>query len=139
MRSIDEADEALLQIARKAAAFAYCPYSQFPVGAAVETELGIFTGCNIENASYGLCICAERVAIFTALAAGISNVRPATFALYAFPGGFVWVSSFIAIGYFLGAEWEQLRHRFESGAIAGVVILAVVGVVVWLLNRRRAS
>jgi cytidine deaminase len=50
---------------------AYAPYSNFFVGAAVLTEQGaIFEGCNIENASFGLTICAERAAIFAAIAAG---------------------------------------------------------------------
>ena len=50
---------------------AYCPYSRFPVGAAVLTAAGeIFSGCNVENASYGLTICAERNAIFQAVAHG---------------------------------------------------------------------
>ena len=54
----------------------YSPYSHFPVGAALECSDGtVFTGCNIENAAYGLTICAERTAIFKAIseAAGISN------------------------------------------------------------------
>lgn len=63
-------NEPLLEQARQAGEGAYCPYSQFPVGAAVETEQGVFTGCNIENASYGLAICAERVALFKAVSAG---------------------------------------------------------------------
>jgi cytidine deaminase len=54
--------------ARRAAAQAYCPYSRFPVGAAIVTDGGeIFSGCNVENASYGLTICAERNAVFQAV------------------------------------------------------------------------
>lgn len=61
----------LLKAAQQAAQQAVCPYSHYRVGAAILTAEGqIFTGCNIENASYGLTICAERVALFTALAAG---------------------------------------------------------------------
>jgi cytidine deaminase len=60
--------ESLSNAARDAAAHAYCPYSRFPVGAAVLTDQGvIFSGCNVENASYGLTICAERNAIFQAV------------------------------------------------------------------------
>ena len=61
----------LEKAARAAAKKSYSPYSEFAVGAAVLTGSGkIFTGCNVENASYGLCNCAERTAIFTAAAAG---------------------------------------------------------------------
>ena len=62
---------ALIEAARKAARDAYCPYSRFPVGAALLADDGIvFTGCNIENSSFGLSVCAERVALWRALASG---------------------------------------------------------------------
>ena len=61
--------------AREAASFAYCPYSSFPVGAAVLTSTGeIFPGCNIENASFGLTLCAERTALFRAISSGHRSI-----------------------------------------------------------------
>ena len=61
----------LEQTARAAAKASYSPYSKFRVGTAVLTGSGkIYPGCNVENASYGLCNCAERTAIFTAATAG---------------------------------------------------------------------
>ena len=65
------ASEELLAAARKAREYAVADFSKFKVGAALETDTGeIITGCNVENASYGLTVCAERVAIFKALSEG---------------------------------------------------------------------
>ena len=67
----------LLLKAREVAAAAYAPYSHFRVGAAVQDVDGrVFVGCNVENASYGLTVCAERNAIFAAVAGGAH--RPLT-------------------------------------------------------------
>ena len=69
--SLSNADEALIEAARKAAQSSYSPYSDYPVGAALQFEDGTFvTGTNIENASYGLALCAETVAVAQAMAQG---------------------------------------------------------------------
>jgi cytidine deaminase len=60
--------------ARSAAAHAYAPYSRFRVGAAVLTDAAMHSGANVENASYGLSICAERNAIFQAVANGARRI-----------------------------------------------------------------
>lgn len=66
----------LLDRAREASNNAYCPYSCFPVGAAVLThDDTIFTGCNIENISYSLCLCAERSALASAVSAGYRKFK----------------------------------------------------------------
>ena len=67
---------ALINLALETRQRAYAPYSHYQVGAAVLTDDGrLFGGCNVENASYGLCNCAERTAIFTAVAAGARRIQ----------------------------------------------------------------
>jgi len=80
-------DEKLIELAKNASNKAYAPYSKYNVGAALLTEDGkIFTGCNVENASYGLTICAERVAVFKAVSEGYKKFKAiAIFAKGALP------------------------------------------------------
>jgi cytidine deaminase len=69
----------LLAAARRVHQNAYAPYSRFRVGAAVLADDGkIYSGCNVENASYGLTICAERAAIFSAISAGAKRISALT-------------------------------------------------------------
>jgi cytidine deaminase len=68
--------ETLLAAALAAREHAFAPYSQFKVGAALEDADGrIHTGCNVENATYGLTVCAERVAVFKAISEGVRKFR----------------------------------------------------------------
>ncbi len=67
----DVSIETLVAAARSARERAFAPFSKFKVGAALQTDAGIIiTGCNVENATYGLTMCAERVAIFKAISEG---------------------------------------------------------------------
>jgi cytidine deaminase len=74
--SVSEDDIDLLESAESALGSAYTPYSGFSVGAAVRTSDGtVFRGCNVENASYGLSMCAERTAIFKAVSEGHEDLE----------------------------------------------------------------
>lgn len=78
--------ESLLVLAKAATRRSYAPYSRFKVGAAVLTEAGaIYCGCNVENASYGLTNCAERTAIFTAVATEGAKMRIRAIAIWSRP------------------------------------------------------
>jgi cytidine deaminase len=73
---MDNEDNELIKAALAARLHAHAPYSKFLVGAAIEAEDGrVFTGCNVENATYGLTVCAERVAVFKAISEGARKFR----------------------------------------------------------------
>lgn len=68
--------DSLIEAARQVRERAHAPFSKFKVGAAIEDSSGrIHTGCNVENATYGLTVCAERVAVFKAVSEGASGFR----------------------------------------------------------------
>ncbi len=69
-------NQELVEIARQVREHAHAPYSKFQVGAALESADGrVFTGCNVENSSYGLSMCAERVAVFKAISEGLRDFK----------------------------------------------------------------
>ena len=73
---MDSQDKKLAELARETAKKAYAPYSNFRVGAALITDSGnIYTGCNIENASYPATVCGEDVAIFKAISEGETKIE----------------------------------------------------------------
>ena len=81
---MDRQDVTILKAAAKEASKAsYSPYSKYAVGAAVLTEKGLYAGTNVENASYGATMCAERVALFKAVSEGARQVS--ALAVYAGP------------------------------------------------------
>ena len=80
---MDSSNENLRQAAQQAAEKAYAPYSQFKVGAAMLLQDGrVVTGCNVENVSFGLSNCAERTAIYRAIADGVELKQVKALAIY---------------------------------------------------------
>lgn len=118
-------DAALLDLARAAAARAYAPYSQFSVGAALLlTDGSVVTGCNVENASYGLAMCAERVAVGRAVADGLlGGAAPGEDAPGgAAPGGAVQIVAAAVVGLqaspcFPCGACRQVLHEFGCARV----------------------
>jgi cytidine deaminase len=119
-RTIDAA--ALVAAARRARDGAYAPYSAYPVGAAALAADGeVFTGANVENASYGLSMCAERVAIFGAAVSGRRKVRAVAVVTEsskpAAPCGAcrqVMAEFGVEVVYLAGPRGTPLRRRFRD-------------------------
>jgi membrane protein DedA with SNARE-associated domain len=72
---------------------------------------------------------------FTALVAGTSGLRPGTFAMYSYPGGFIWVTCFLTVGYYLGEEWERVGRRFDIAAMSAAAVVAISGFIWWRYRR----
>lgn len=113
----------LVKAAREAAAKAYCPYSRYPVGAALLTLDGqVYTGCNVENASYGLSNCAERTALFKAVSAGCRG-----FAALAVAGGQKRAAAPCGacrqmLAEFCAPETPVFFARLKGGAVASATV-----------------
>ncbi len=73
----------------------------------------------------------------TALVAGTSKMRADHFAMYAYSGGFIWVASFLAIGYFVGNAWEQYARTFHGWVAAAAVVVALCAFVWYQWHRRK--
>ena len=75
---------------------------------------------------------------FTALIAGASKLEVPVFALYAYPGGLIWVVCFVSIGYFLGDQWSRISHQVDRSVLVAAVIIAA-GAFLWFHFRKRRS
>ena len=108
----------LVAEALKARGNSYCPYSRFPVGAAILTATGqIYSGCNVENASSGLTVCAERVALWKAVSEGESDFQA--------------LAVVTDVGATPCGACRQVLSEFEAGM---TVLVADTGGHVWVLS-----
>jgi membrane protein DedA with SNARE-associated domain len=73
---------------------------------------------------------------FTALVAGMSKFEFRTFAVWAYPGGLVWVVCFVSIGYYMGAEWEHVAQYLDKGTLIIAGLIGGLGVAGWRIRRR---
>jgi membrane protein DedA with SNARE-associated domain len=74
----------------------------------------------------------------TALVAGSTELPYREFAVFAYPGGVIWVATFLGIGYFVGDQWPRLEKWFHDGALTATVVLIVLGAAWWLLKKKGA-
>lgn len=76
---------------------------------------------------------------FTALTAGMSKLDFRTFAVWAWPGGIIWVVCFVSIGYFLGDQWEHFSHELDRGVVIAAGVIAAAAAAIWLARRRTSG
>lgn len=74
---------------------------------------------------------------FTALVAGMSEMKFRSFALFAYPGAVLWITTFLALGYFLGDQWEVVFNHLHQQMTLVTIVLSVVAVAVWYWKKRR--
>jgi membrane protein DedA with SNARE-associated domain len=74
---------------------------------------------------------------FTALIAGSTELPYTEFATFAYPGGVIWVLTFLSIGYFVGDQWPRLEHMIHNGAIVATIVLVVGGLIWWRLKKKQ--
>ena len=107
-----QSEKKLLDLAKKVAENAYVPYSKFHVGACILYESGnYYLGCNVENASYGLTLCAERNAISNAISAG-EKTKPVKIAIYSPDSKLCWPCG----------ACRQWIYEFEDGQHTKIIL-----------------